>query len=235
MIVCDKKKIIFFHIPKTAGSFIERALCKQIGIAKWQTEWDDNKNYIKHMRPDAFFQKYPNKRHYVKFSVCRNPWDYALSFYSMLTQWPKFASVTGHEAKKTGRIHPMNDYRDFNEYIELADQRIGPELAVDRLYDILSNPITRFLTGGESLGQELGMNHMIRFEHLQDDINDIFPKIGLEPIDCNARDSSFANGEPRDCSSRHEHYTKVYSEKSKKIIEKRNTVDCERFKYEFGR
>lgn len=238
MIVCDKRELIFFHIPKTAGSFIERSLCKQLGISAWETEWFSDNTYMKHMKPKMFYKRFPEKKHYATFSCSRNPWDYALSFYSMLTQWPKFASIRGHEMINKGRIHPMNDFADFNEFIEAAYEGVGPEQPVRRLRDTLSNPITRFLTKGKvTKDAKLWADHIIRFENLQDDINRIFPQIGLEPIDCNVRDSSIPKNadEPKDCSSKHDHYTEVYSDKAREIIRELNHVDLSRFNYAFGK
>lgn len=235
MIVCDERELIFFHVPKTAGSFIEKSLCKQLGISERETQWSEDNVFIKHMNPKTYFGKFPYKKHYRSFSCCRNPWDYALSYYSMLTQWPKFASVHGHEMINKGRIHPMNDFKDFNEFIEASYRGIGPEHAVRRLRDTLSNPITKFLTkGAVNLKAKLWTDNIIRFERLQEDINTLFPKLGLEPIDCSVRDSSISSDEePVDCSSKHDHYTEVYSDKAKEIIRELNKVDASRFNYTF--
>lgn len=237
MIFCDERKFIFFHIPKTAGSFIERKIAQQLGRHEDETQWFGDR-YVKHIKPHEFFKIYPNpdRSKYTKVSVCRNPWDYALSFYSMLTQWPRFSSVEGGDCNNWGgRIHPMNDYKDFNEFIELADKKMGSPEAYERLDAPCSNPISRFLTKGEpDFSKPLPVDIFIRFEDLQSDINKVFPQIGLDPIDCNDRsDEIQKNGEPYDCSSKHEHYSEIYSVKAKEIIARRNAIDCERFDYKY--
>lgn len=235
MIFCDERKFIFFHIPKTAGSFIEKSICKQIGKETWESEWTEDNVFIKHVQPKEFFARYPHKADYTKISCCRNPWDYTLSFYSMHTQWPRFSSVTGCHFKDTGRIHPINDYKGFNEFIELGSIGVGPTSVLPRFKDALCNPITRFLTKDKvTKNAELWADHIIRFESLQEDINTIFTEIGLSPIDCNDRSNKLQNsGEPYDCSSKHKHYSKVYSPKAREIIANLNLIDCERFNYTY--
>ena len=238
MIYCDERKFVFFHIPKTAGSFIEKSICEQIGKEAWESEWTEDNVYIKHMTPKEFFAKYPYKTEYTKISCCRNPWDYALSFYSMHTQWPRFASVTGYHAIQAGRIHPINDYKNFNEFIELGSNGVGPTSVLPRFKDALCSPVTRFLTKNKvTKHAKLWVDHIIRFENLQEGINTIFPKIGLDPIDCENRSSEIekSSGQPYDCSSKHRVYTEVYSDKSRRIIGNLNRVDINRFKYEFGK
>lgn len=244
MFISEKHGFIFFHVQKTAGSFIERKLAEQLGVEEWKTEWSCPEwktkrfgKYIKHVTPKEYKDKSPERfRDFVKIGTCRNPYDFALSYYSMVTQWPKYARPDGHNARETGRIHSLNDYRDFNDFLDLADKGFGSKEALRCLREEVSNPITRFLTLDDvSPTAPLGVDHVLRFEHLQEDIDRLFPTLGLEPIDCGKRDSTIRKGddEPRDCSSSHPHFAQAYNERGRQVIRKRNQADLLRFDYNF--
>lgn len=244
MFVSEKHGFVFFHAQKTAGSFIERQLAAQLGEPEWKTEWgcEDWKTrrfgkYIKHVTPADFAAKCPDRfRDFVKFSTARNPYDYALSYFSMVTQWPKYARPDGHHCKTTGRIHPLNDFADLNDYLDLADRGFGSKEALRCLREELSNPITRFLTLGDiTPTAPIGVDYVLRFENLQADIDELFPKLGIDPVDLGKRDSKIRKGddEPRDCSSRHAAAAEVYNARARAVIQKRNQADLLRFGYNF--
>ncbi|MDH3378911.1 MAG: sulfotransferase family protein, partial [Gammaproteobacteria bacterium] len=73
--ISHKLKIIFIHVPRTAGTSIEMAL---IGKDWWDV--DPDTKHIDWVKAKEVYAEYWDK--YLKFSVVRNPWDWLASLYS---------------------------------------------------------------------------------------------------------------------------------------------------------
>jgi hypothetical protein len=84
MILHDKR-LVFFHVPKVAGTSIERAIYDK----PWDTQvfnrdlfvgWHDEYGYTQHATYEQMANFY-NLRDYFKFCFVRNPWDRMVSAY----------------------------------------------------------------------------------------------------------------------------------------------------------
>tara|TARA_Y100000389_G_C17462626_1_gene522990 strand:- start:540 stop:1187 length:648 start_codon:yes stop_codon:yes gene_type:complete len=92
----DNDKVIFIHIPRTAGTYIERQLCKKYNcVKKWPVPNEKNlfglykindDNYltlqhltIKEMIKYQFINKNPEDQ--FIFTIIRNPYDRVVSLY----------------------------------------------------------------------------------------------------------------------------------------------------------
>lgn len=98
MLYCKNSKIIFIHIPKTAGttisSVIRKSLRDQTCITGGKnTEW----NY--HTSALEFKNKVHNFNDYFKFTFVRNPYDRLYSWCSMLFQKSFKQGVTKEKFK----------------------------------------------------------------------------------------------------------------------------------------
>ena len=91
MIVCEKKKIVYFHNPKTAGSSITKVLAPYSTKARelndlvmgggWQGKF--HHDGVQHRKMTLTpYQEFP---HFFKFSFVRNPFDIVLSFWEKST------------------------------------------------------------------------------------------------------------------------------------------------------
>ena len=96
MVVCHMRKIIFIHIPKTAGSSIEHLLRDEgryeldfIGVRNGRSTHHYMGIELKMILKDL----YPK---YYKFSFVRNPYDRLISEYF----WCRIKDV-GHKFNKT--------------------------------------------------------------------------------------------------------------------------------------
>ena len=79
----DVHKFIYIHIPKCAGSSIERFLNNAQHV-----EWDtSNKLWVQHATARQIKELYcPNYEQYFSFTFVRNPWDRAVSDYKWLSK-----------------------------------------------------------------------------------------------------------------------------------------------------
>jgi hypothetical protein len=105
MVVCHMRKIIFIHIPKTAGSSIEHLLRDEgryeldfIGVRNGRSTHHYMGIELKMILKDL----YPK---YYKFSFVRNPYDRLISEYF----WCRIKDV-GHKFNKT--------FDQFLDYVE---------------------------------------------------------------------------------------------------------------------
>jgi hypothetical protein len=105
MVVCHTRKIIFIHIPKTAGSSIEHLLRDE---GKYELDFIGVRNgrsthhYMGIELKMILKELYPT---YYKFSFVRNPYDRLISEYF----WCRLNNV-GHKFNKT--------FDEFLDYVE---------------------------------------------------------------------------------------------------------------------
>jgi hypothetical protein len=80
--ISTNKKIIFLHIPKTAGTSVETAFRTRVGgniiMGGKQTPWDY------HTSVRSYEEKLPDFDKYFVFTFVRNPWDRLYSWFAML-------------------------------------------------------------------------------------------------------------------------------------------------------
>jgi hypothetical protein len=148
MVWCHERKIIFVHIPKTAGSSIENAL----GLLRSGCE--NGYGYkdiagrpvaLQHLLPDGIRKIIGEEAfsRYTKFTVCRNPYNRIVSEY----HW--------RVCNKIGRV------RSFDGFLDEVENVIK-----NNLYNNYSDhfiPQSDFIYDSE--GNQM-VDHLFRFEKL---------------------------------------------------------------------
>ncbi len=80
--ISHEHKCIFIHIPRTAGTFIEHAICGK--------DWWGISSNTKHLLASTAKEIYKDYwNDYFKFSMVRNPWDRMVS----LSRYSKYSGV----------------------------------------------------------------------------------------------------------------------------------------------
>lgn len=214
--ISEKLKSIYIHIPKTAGSSIERALLQSegdfryfhpsdfeierlpphVGGYKGINRWD-----IKHFPPRYLKAAY---RDYHKFCFVRNPWDLVVSCYFWWTQQAKleFRQLQGRILSKMGFSNfALSCYTDYiNEIFHCG---------LGQSYWLLD----------ESNRYEI-VHHIGRFEQLQQDFDKICDIVGLEQIRL-----------PYVNKSNHLPYATYYNNMTARLISYKFARDISRFGY----
>lgn len=107
MYLNQKKKILFNHIPKTAGT----SILFQLG--KNNEHWDIFMGM--HVVYSQVYDKHPDiyedlKLNWAKFTTVRNPWDHAVSYY--------FHIIDNSRFERERKFMPKEDYHSFERFLE---------------------------------------------------------------------------------------------------------------------
>mgnify|MGYP000538342229 CR=1 FL=1 len=131
---------------------------------------------------------------YFSFTIVRNPWDRLVSQYF------------GHVIKEMPGLSIDNYFLRSFVYDEYHDYKRFVQPCMDWITD-----------DGNIL-----VDHIIRFENLQDDFNVVCDKIGVEHIDLT-----------NEGKSKKLHYRNYYSDYTAELIYNKFRTDIEEFGYEF--
>lgn len=225
MIISHSHKFIFIKSYKTAGTSVEAALseiCTDDDVVTSLGDYHFNRNekgewIHKSRNPGDFHQhddaitiksKIPEQiwNDYYKFSIVRNPWDRAVSFFfwenrkapELLTRkrFYHYLGVPYDELNLTRKR--------FLEYIR------GDWSNNDKYYSIDGKQCVDFV---------------IRYEYLEEDFNKVCDAIrislkNLPRLKTGMRQKNF-------------HYSYYYDTEARRIVEDRNQFDINHFNYQF--
>lgn len=162
MIIDDTKRILFIHIPKSAGDSIRHLLCNH---------GNSGKHFLgKHASYRMAEEELGNRiDFYAAVAIIRNPYDRILSFYHHLRK-PLY--LTSEEIKKsypsyTGRLLPewacemaMNEsFPDFIKGVYSEERKIYQRRWFNDSLD--------WITDGDG---QIKAKTILRYEHLQSDL-----------------------------------------------------------------
>jgi hypothetical protein len=165
VIVSDSTRVLFVHVQKTGGLTVQELLREGLPDAAPVQGLGGGR----HARLGAALKARPELADYFIFGFVRNPWARMYSWYAMV-QRRRESVAAGNEfiAEKLGRNHfwakVMTDFPDFESFV-----LEGPE-QVKRL----RTPQVRYLKARGRRADFIG-----RTESLEDDVRDVFGRIGL--------------------------------------------------------
>jgi hypothetical protein len=151
--ISHRKKFIFVHINKTAGTSIMKALAEYSDSGKGQK----HEMLYRILPSDGFSNKSglnlisqckQSPKKYFKFAFVRNPWDRAVSGFK-------------YQVLKRGKYT-----KNFNRYLQVHTNI--PFLSSHNQLDWITNE-----------KNEVKLDFIGRFENLQEDFNIICDKIGI--------------------------------------------------------
>ena len=156
------KKIIFVHIPKTAGISVAKAIFGDVSL-----EGHRSIMFYKNLFNEDFSE-------YFTFSVVRNPWDRLYSAFKFL--------------EKGGiNIHDRNAYEQYLEEYKDFEDFVTNGLNTKMIYEIMHFiPQSEFICSKDG---KIDVNYIARFENLKDDISKLSEKIN-NPIELDHHNSN---------------------------------------------
>ena len=201
MFVSDSRKVVFVHIQKTGGVTVHELLRGRI---------PDLRNILaRHEFARRGMAELDDWDEYFKFAFARNPWDRLVSWYTMVTTFDK----AGNELWRY--VHDNSS--TFEEFIHNCTGEV--EIRKGVCYSFAYNQLDYVKTSTEH-----ALDFIWPAENLDEDIQEVFRRIGLE-----------LETVPHRNRSGHRHYSTFYTPETEMIVRERFKKDIEYFGYEFER
>ena len=225
-IISHRKKFIFIHIYKNAGTTISDYLIEysQIrdriaddfyitnllvnAINRLFNLWDDGNQWIRGYHKHAHaveIKKYMGNslyNQYYKFAFVRNPWDWQVSLYFYIKR------------SKIHKDYNLANQLTFKEFIKQRLERLPP-LQLDFLTD----------EKGDIIVDKIG-----RFENLDCDFQKILDSIGIDSKRYGKKKLEIKNFS----TNRKRDYKIYYDKESENLVAKYFHKDINYFNYEFN-
>jgi len=225
MIISHSHKFIFIKPWKTAGTSIEAALSQYCSnndiVTPLNDYWfnrDESGDWVHKAMNEQGFDQHDDAQtiknripseiwdNYLKFSMTRNPWDRALSLFS----W-KARRYSELRAKKSFYHYWGIPYDELQKTKKLFNQYLKTDWPNnDRFY----------LIDGK-----LCVDHIIRYEHLVEDFEEICRILGLPSIKIPRLKAGIRG--------KKDHYSKYYNKESQALVAAKHRNDIELFNYKF--
>ena len=213
MIISHRHSFIFFHLQKTAGSSMAKALCHCLGKEDEVYGYEDFFERDKLIREGELHKHSPCYKvrdivgdplykGYYKFAFVRNPYDTFVSLY----HWWQKTVPWDENSLRASRIWKTNS---FSTFCERYHQIVQP---YDFLYD-------KKLIGKDSLQ----VDFVGRFENLNSDFGKVCEAIGIPRKKLEKTNSS----------SRAKNYRVYYDEESIQHIKSKYKRELKAFNYKF--
>jgi len=210
MLISHRKRFIFFHLPKAAGSSVEAALRRFSHIPSsrlynYMIDYLGDQKFLnlyeRHMRPRDFKAIKPSlfSNGYLKFAVVRNSWDWHFSQYNF------------HKNSHWTIFHAEIRELNFSEYVDWATREENMKRANSRQKEYLS----------DSKGNLL-VDRVLRFESLSKD------------FDILCKELNVSAALPKiNRSARSVDYRDAYSATDQNKIQATHSEDIDYFGFEF--
>ncbi len=167
MVINDRRRFIFVHVPKTAGTSMMAALARLPGNNR---RWLAN---TKHETLAAFFAQWqrrqnlwdrlrgPQPESYRTFAFVRNPWERLSSLY--------------HYMKEYRPLEQADSVRSFAEFLDQAADGIEWITSWHTM-----RPQTDFFTFDDGPGaQTMRLSFLGHYEHLNEDLGELTRQLGV--------------------------------------------------------
>lgn len=227
MIICHSHRFIFIKSLKTAGTSLEAALSNSCSgddivtpLGDYEFNRDETGAWVhKAMNPGGYEQHDDAKTirdslpstiwdGYFKFSITRNPWDRALSYFF----WDRRQDTTLTPPKRL--YHNLGvPYDDFTPVKEKFAEFVRGRT--------LENNDRFYVTD-----DQLCVDFVIRYERLADDADAVCDRVGIPKMQLPRLKAGIRKGK--------RHYTEYYDDETRDIVADLHRNDIRLFNYRFG-
>jgi hypothetical protein len=227
MIISHSHRFIFIKSLKTAGTSLEAALSNYCGgddvvtplgdyefnrdeTGAWVHKSMNEGSYLQHDHAQKIRDSLPPETWsgYFKFSIARNPWDRALSYFF----WDKRqeSSLTPPKRLYHNLGVPYDDFTPVKEkFTEFIKNRT------------LQNNDPFYVIDGQ-----LCVDFVIRYEHLDDDCREVCARTGLPTFQIPRLKAGIRKDK--------RHYTEYFDDETRDIVAEIHHNDIRLFNYTFG-
>lgn len=212
MLISRKKKFIFVHVQKTAGTSLQKVLRANAPDARL---WHGRHGHALTGMEEIGRERWER---YFSFGFVRNPWDRLVSHYAMIRDRIAELTPEQREEAKPFKIELWNYVLHFShDFDSFLDNCTGLIWDRDCYKSFLFNQID-YLADDKG---ELLVDFVGRFENFEADANEALRRIGVEAE------------VPRLNTSKRSEYRDYYTARTRDLIARRFARDIEAFGYEF--
>ena len=219
----DDYKVIFYHIPKTAGTSIKSALNMDSGFVPYFLS-KGAKNYNIKLKD------------YKKFSVVRNPYSRLISLYNYrkLRNYDNWAMGKDYDFNTWLKNPKLKGFRTIDDFYLFTDnffKMMKDENTRKKYFNQTINDYIPYHLWLSNENNNLKMDFVLKQENLNNDFNHVFENCELP--EKNTYNSNLREyGENNTLKVINDDYKSVYSRESLDIVNKIHKKDFELFKYE---
>lgn len=232
MIISHSRRFIFVKSLKTAGTSLEAALshaCSGNDVVTplgdyafnrdesgdWVHQAMNGDDHEQHDDAPTIRATLPPETwaSYFKFSIARNPWDRALSYFF----WDHRQNSTLAPPKRL--IHSLGlPYDDFTPVKEKFAEFVRGRT--------LENNDRFYVAGdGDDCGDGLCVDYVIRYEQLDEGSREVFSRIGVPDVKIPRLKTGMRKGK--------RHFTEYYDDETRDIVAELHRNDIRLFNYRF--
>jgi len=206
MLISHKKKFIFIHIQKTAGSSMVSLLKDHIPDFTRYMGTHDHALWAKDKMDFSW-------NDYYKVAFVRNPWDRLVSWYMMIVQ--NADALRAQDELNDLWRYVLEHSTSFEEFLyhctETLDDNDGKKSFLFNQLDYVCDENGRVI-----------VDFIGRFEHLERDSQRVFEHLNLQGLTM-----------PHYNTSKRDHYQSYYNEDTRLLVAERYARDIEFFQYKF--
>lgn len=205
MIVSTDPKFIFLHIPKTAGTSIEESLYEYHDIDYSDDPHHEMLSYYDEMTKEEYDS-------FFKFTVIRNPFNLLYSTWAYYVKQNEF-DIDFNEWIK------WRFTQNYRKYKHLSIDHPAGESNLRITYYMNRYPQTFWLVNHEG---DFILDHLVCFEHLSDDMKEVYEKLGLSDFYLPHANKNHDDGSK---------YIDKYTQESIDIVKEHFKIDLDLFGY----
>lgn len=215
--ISHEHKFIYIHIPKSAGTSVEKSLVQYASESHGSGWAVGTKNW----RNKELFNIIELHSSYYTFTFSRNPYSRVISMWRF---FPTFKDLSLLEVVcKISEFLQTNPEKDYSAIPDNDTTFIGKRHPLPGSYPFSDKgnigyhllPETYFITDN--------VDFIGKVETLQQDFNTVCDRIGIPQQEL-----------PHHNKTRHKHYTEYYDDETRELVAKVYAKDIEYFGYKFG-
>ena len=169
MLVNSKRRLIFIHIPKNAGTTFKNILYSTHGDVEWKRPFGSEKKYT-HAPLKSFMASFPERNDYKVITIIRNPYERAVSWYTYY-RTPAYYNKHRRPGNFPGNMRALHyAQQPFLEFVKWYNRSFQSK------WEML--PSVWWCTHKNKLYSD----YQIRFENLEQDINKVSNELDMDII-----------------------------------------------------
>lgn len=206
----ERENLLYLHVPKCGGSFVEQAFLPWIRKCP-SRRYRDTRGHLTYVEYRTAFRRHGiNIDDMTILTAVRNPWDWHVSWFHYLKE-----DVDKHRSGMPTEVQLFQKY-DFKDYLHWLSYDTAPTSPSG----YIRKQLVDFLIDESG---SMKVDHILRQERLEEDLVQLKEALDLDIEIPTARINA----------SRHGDYRQFYDDAGVDLVARRHAQDIARFGYSF--